>query len=73
MEIVQIFESKWAPKIEAALQRRYSFKKISGEWFKLDEQDLETFESDCQLMHNNFECLMESDFIRNSSEFRRYN
>ena len=59
LAIVDSFQSKWATKIEANLHRQFMPKKISGEWFRLVEQDLSEFKEKCRLLHDNFE-LMES-------------
>lgn len=59
LAIVDSFQSKWATKIEASLHRQFMPKKISGEWFQLEEQDLEDFKEKCRLLHDNFD-LMES-------------
>ena len=59
LEIVNIFESKWATKIEANLHSSYHSKNISGskEWFRLNENDVKEFTDRCQMIHNNFELL----------------
>lgn len=49
--VLGTFESKWGTKIEAHLHKRFKSKKISGEWFKLDESDILTFELECQEWH----------------------
>lgn len=55
--IVDSFVSKWARKIEATFHRALKPKKISGEWFDLDEEDILTFKSKCQAMHENFDII----------------
>jgi len=73
MEVLKVFESKWGTKIEAALHRRFSFKRGDGEWFQLDQKDLDGFEKDCQLMHDNFECLAENSiWFQEQKEFKRF-
>jgi len=73
LEVVKVFESKWGTKIEAALHRRFSYKRMDGEWFDLDEEDLNNFEKECLQMHRNFECLAEnSDWFQEQKEFKRF-
>ena len=41
--LVNSFESKWGTKIESILHRSLRSKKVSGEWFLLDENDISSF------------------------------
>jgi len=52
LNLVSSFESKWGTKIEAHLHRRFKEKKVSGEWFDLEDEDVLTFELWCQEWHN---------------------
>ena len=61
LSIVNQFESKWAFKIEANLHTTYQTKNINGEWFRLEAIDIENFTSTCQLIHDNFELLNNSN------------
>lgn len=58
-EIVDRFHSKWGTKIESQLHKIYSQKKLSGEWFRLDEEDVESFKEHCQRIHQNLELISE--------------
>jgi hypothetical protein len=55
LNVVSIFESKWATKIEANLHKRY--KHINGEWFFLNEEEVKNFDSICKMVHDNFELI----------------
>lgn len=55
--IIQVFNSKWGTKIEASLHRQFSSKRINGEWFDLDEVDLETYLPLCERLHENFDMI----------------
>ena len=59
LDIVNIFESKWASKIESNLHIFYNKKRIEGskEWFNLEQDDVIEFMNRCQTIHNNFELL----------------
>ena len=61
-KILGFFESKWGTKIESRLHRKYKNKKISGEWFSLDEDDVSKFVADCKEWHNVLE-----DITKNST------
>ena len=57
-EIIDVFESKWGTKIESKLHRKHKTKQIGGEWFKLDDEDIKSFNDDCRMFHNVFELLL---------------
>jgi len=59
LNIVNVFESQWASKIESNLHKRY--KNISGEWFDLTEDELNNFLNVCNMVHNNFELLSKNN------------
>jgi hypothetical protein len=63
LSIVNVFESKWAFKIESNLHISYDTKRIEGskEWFSLNKEDVENFTSRCQMIHDNFEVLAKSN------------
>ena len=46
--IIEVFNSKWGTKIEASLHRQFSRKKIQGEWFDLDEDEISMYRMICQ-------------------------
>ena len=55
------FESAWCTKIEAALHKKFRSKKINGEWFHLDSNDLIEVEKSCNRLHNSFEAIKSSN------------
>lgn len=57
LEIISIFESKWAVKIESYLHRLFKSKRIKGEWFNLSNDDIKSFHECCEKTHNNIELL----------------
>lgn len=61
MEIIDVFKSKWASKIENYLHKYFYKKNIGGEWFKLDKEDINSFQEICLKLHNNFETIMNSN------------
>lgn len=67
--IVDSFQSKWGTKIEASLHRMFQQKKVNGEWFDLDEIDLEQFKEKCQMYHNNFEIVTKSTYYQETGKF----
>ena len=69
-EIVDSFHSKWGTKIESQLHRIYNSKKMSGEWFNLDEDDIILFKEHCQRIHQNLELISSSNsYYRERGDF----
>lgn len=80
LDIVNVFESKWATKIESNLHAYFNIKKISGskEWFNLEEKDVEEFMNRCQSIHNNLELISNNntwyiDLIENRQVKKKLN
>lgn len=61
--LVDSFYSEWGTKIESVLHGLLKEKRVSGEWFDLDQRDLESFRGRCEAMHRNFE------FLRQNNEY----
>ena len=59
--IVESFRSEWGTKIESQLHRIYSHKKVKGEWFNLDQDDISTFINTCNIIHNNLKLISETN------------
>ena len=55
--IVDSFKSKWGTKIESSLHRRFNKFKINGEWFKLNDEQVKSFNNECQLIHDGLEII----------------
>ena len=56
-EIIGVFESKFGTKIESTIHRKFGSKKIEGEWFFLNDNDVSSFESECKRLHDIFHLL----------------
>ena len=61
LKVIHEFESEWGTKIEASLHRRFKTKKIDGEWFCLENEDVENFLFECQKLHSTFKLLTEKN------------
>lgn len=59
--IVDSFISEFGPKIESMLHKRFKNKLISGEWFRLNENDVKDFKKYCELYHKNIITLNEQN------------
>ena len=67
LEIELVIESKWATKIEKELHRRFKDFKINGEWFNLNEEDMETIRQVSYITHENHN--LSEDF---QNELKKY-
>ena len=61
LEVVDVFNSKWGTKIEAHLHRHFRVKRVGGEWFDLDDKDLQDFKRLCQQVHENLNTIEENN------------
>ncbi len=52
-KVILEYNTKFATKIEAYLKRNYSNKQIKGEFFKLNQNDLEEFGLICRKVEKN--------------------
>jgi hypothetical protein len=59
--LVDSFQSEWGTKIESMLHRIYRPKKINGEWFDLDEDDIKRFKEHCIIIHDNLTLISEKN------------
>jgi len=61
IDIIHVFETDFHSKVEKTLHRKFHDKRLEGEWFMLDREDVASFLTECQKSHNNFQCLSDSD------------
>lgn len=59
-ELIAVFESEWATKIEARLHRIHRSRNVSGEWFSLTGNVKEEFLGECRKIHDIF-CLLQRE------------
>lgn len=59
--LVDSFQSEWGTKIESMLHKIYKSKKVEGEWFNLDEDDVNRFNTHCSTIHNNLKLISEQN------------
>jgi hypothetical protein len=71
LKIEKSFHSKWGTKIEAHLHKKFKACKVSGEWFDLEKEDIDNFETYCQIVHNNLEIIEKNNtyFIDRGGRF----
>ncbi len=67
--VVDSFVSKWGTKIECQLHRLLKHKKISGEWFNLDESDVLNFGKICKQIDENLNIVSQSTYYLERGDF----
>jgi len=73
LQLVNVFESKWGPRIESNLHRHFNQFRCEGEWFKLEPEQVEQFKELCERNHNIFELMAkENSWFRERKEFSKY-
>ena len=58
--LVKAFETVHYRKIEKWMHNKHNSKRLVGEWFALDDNDITNFISDCQKAHDTFQYLIEN-------------
>jgi hypothetical protein len=55
--VVKTFETKYHFKVERILHLKYHYKRLNGEWFALNDDDINNFINECQKANDSFEFL----------------
>lgn len=61
--VINTYKSKFGTKIEAALHQKFKEKKIEGEWFLLESEDVDNFIENCEKIENMFKVLENNTWI----------
>jgi len=61
IKMVEFFGSEHGRKLETTLHNIYSIKRLEGEWFNLEEYDVEHFIESCKKIEQNFDMLLENN------------
>jgi len=67
--IVDSFESQWGTMVEAQLHKIFRDKKVNGEWFDLDEDDIIKFKTMCKQIDSNLELVSQSSYYLERGKF----
>lgn len=59
--LVSQFKSKWGTKIEAQLHKIFKHKKVNGEWFDLDDDEVTKFDEYCEVYEKNLELISKNN------------
>lgn len=59
IDIIHVFETNFHSKVEKNLHVKHRSKRLEGEWFLLDNEDVDDFINECQKNHDMFTYLKE--------------
>ena len=64
IEIDYVYESDdYIVSIESRLHKHFDSKRISGEWFDLDREDIKEFPTLCERFHEMFKSLEDNTYL----------
>ena len=61
LSLIEKFETKHNRKVEITLHNIYSMKNIDGEWFKLENYDVDNFLENCSKIERNFDIILDNE------------
>lgn len=61
--VISYFESDYAKMIESTFHRLHKAKKVSGEWFELNDNFVLNFKDECTKIESNFKHLEEHNYF----------
>ncbi len=59
ISLVKSFDTKHHRKVEKWMHNKHNSKRLVGEWFALNDDDIINFISDCQKAHDTFQYLID--------------
>lgn len=67
-ELIELykFPTKYKQKVERHLHRFYNQKRLKGEWFRLDKNDVDNFLQKCEQVEKGFDALKDNPFFNKS-------
>jgi len=61
LQIIKQFESKHNRKVEFILHTTFKHKNVSGEWFELNNNDINSFVESCAEVEKSIDILIENN------------
>jgi hypothetical protein len=61
--IKEYYETTKPFKLETMLHNKFKYKNVIGEWFELDENDIENFKQECEKYQNIINTLKENPYF----------
>ena len=69
--IEKVYNSKWGTKLESILHRQYKSQNLSGEWFKLNDNQVNNFINDCNRLEIFLKDIMVNSTFKNPKTILR--
>jgi len=67
--IEQVYQTKWATRIESILHKNFKNQRISGEWFNLDDDQVSGFLKECRSLENFLEYWKQYSTYKNPEAY----
>lgn len=61
LEVLFVYQTDWGLQVEKRLHRHFNDKRMEGEWFNLDENDVSEIPALCQKYNNLYQMLYEEN------------
>ena len=61
--IKQYFETNKPFKLETMLHHTYKDKNVIGEWFEMEQKDIDNFQETCEKQQKIIDCLKDNPFF----------
>jgi len=58
------FKTKYNQKLETCLHRHYKMDRMKGEWFNINETEVENFLNICERLEKAFDSLKDNPFFK---------
>jgi len=71
LTIEKVYNSKWGTKLESILHRQYKSQNLSGEWFKLNDNQVNNFINDCNRLEIFLKDIMVNSTFKNPKTILR--
>jgi hypothetical protein len=63
LTLVETYSSKNYRKIESWFHRKYKWKRLEGEWFALEPEDVDNFLTEAKKIDKNIDTLRDNPFF----------
>lgn len=60
IDLIHSYSTKYPSKLESSLHRKFKPKKVFGEWYRLDQNDIDNFLNECNKIEQIFETLKDN-------------
>lgn len=63
LKLIEVFKTKYGTKLESRIHTEFKWKRIEGEWFVLEKEQVDKFIETCSKHEKNFDALIDNPFV----------